>query len=345
MDNIRLMVKTDDHGTRQVSPVKMSEVAQLADVSLMTVSRALNSPEKLSPETLKKVLDVVAKTGYVPNLTALSLRSAKTRLIAVITPYFSGHFAEMIDTVSAVLTSKGYQVILGQTGYSAAQEAALVQAIIGRRPDGIILTGVEHSPEMRNLLIQSGIPIVETWDLTASPIDMLVGFSHEEISSAVCNYLVERGRKHIALISNNDPRALRRNDAFLATARNVGLETPFVKSMPFPLTHSKGRAAFADLLAEYSKMDAVYCSSDEGAMGVLTEAQIRGIAIPGDLSVVGTGDFDFAATLNPSLTTVRLGGAIIGTKAAQFILDRVEGRKVVSKILKVGISIIERQSS
>lgn len=337
------MVKTDK--TRHVSPVKMSEVARLADVSLMTVSRALNSPEKLSPETLRKVLDVVAETGYVPNLTAGSLRSAKTRLIAVFTPYFSGHFAEMIQTVSEALTSKSYQVILGQTEYSTLREADLVQAIIGRRPDGIIVTGVEHSPETRSLLIQSRIPVVETWDLTPTPIDMLVGFSHEEISSAVCNFLVARGRKNIALISNNDPRALRRNEAFLATARKIGLETPVVKSMPFPLTHGKARTAFAELLAEYSKMDAVYCSSDVGAMGVLTEAQVRGIAIPGDLAVVGTGDFDFAATLHPSLTTVRLGGAIVGAKAAQFILDRVEGREVVNKIVKVGISIIERQSS
>lgn len=325
--------------------VTIHDVAALAGVSLVTVSRAINDPRQLSAKTLAKVLAAVERTGYVPNISAGSLRSSRTRLIAAFVPNLQAHFASMIQAMTNRFAEHRYQVLMGQIGYSMEQEAAMLRTVVGRRPDGIVLTGVTHSPEARRLLADSGIPVVETWDLTSDPIDMLVGFSHEETSADVCRFLAGKGRRRLGIISGDDIRSVRRNDAFVATALGMGLALPFVLMVPAPTTHASGRMALAAMLAGRADIDAVYCSSDTLAMGVLTEARMQGIAVPQQISVVGSGDLDFAATLEPSLTTVRINGDLLGRAAADFIIDRLEGRPRAEKSVKLRLPIIQRNSA
>lgn len=186
---------------RRPRSVTVSDVARLAGVSAMTVSRAVNTPEQVPVATLKKVQDAVAKTGYVPNLLAGGLRSNKSRLVAALVPTLAGPvFMETIQALTAALAENGYQLMLGQSGYAGSREDDLLGAIIGRRPDGIVLTGIMHSIEGRRRLLAAGIPVVETWDLTPTPIDMLVGFSHTEVGRSVCDYLHSRGRRRLAVM-------------------------------------------------------------------------------------------------------------------------------------------------
>jgi LacI family gluconate utilization system Gnt-I transcriptional repressor len=340
-----LMANSSPKTNQNHSTVTIHHVARVAGVGRMTVSRAFNSPEKLAASTLKKVMDAVVLTGYVPNMTAGSLRSSRTRLIAAFVPTLSGLFGQMIQSLTNTAAENGYQVMLGQVGYSATKEADFIRAVIGRRPDGIVLTGTSHAPEVRRLLINSKIPVVETWEMTSSPIDMLVGFEHEENSIKVCEFLAAKKNKRIALVSGDDPRALRRNDAFVRVAHSLGLLAPVVITMPAPTNHASGRVALTALLEKDRRIDTVYCSSDHLAMGVLTEAHARGISVPKQLSVIGAGDLDFAASLSPSLTTVRFDGPLVGKLAVEFIVDRVEGREPSDKMVKLGCSIIEREST
>ena len=322
------------------------DVARVARVSIITVSRALNAPDLLSQATLKRVEDAIARTGYVPNLMAGGLRSSKSRLVAALVPTLLGQvFAELIHSLTESLATKGYQVMLGQIGYAESREDELLRAIIGRRPDGIVITGIVHSAEGRRRLLMSGIPIVETWDFTPTPIDALVGFSHERIGHDVCDYLVARGRRKLALISADDRRARLRQDGFLRAAARAGLSTPLVKLVPAPTTHANGRIGLSELLTLDRDIEAVFCSSDALAMGVLTEARTRGLAVPKSLAVIGFGDLDFAATLSPSLTTVRIDGTLMGKTAAEFIIDRAEGRTVIDRVVDIGFSVVEREST
>ena len=331
--------------------ITLSDVAKLAGVSAITASRALNKSAQVSPETLARVKEAVERTGYVPNMLAGSLASNRSRLVAAVVPTLSGPiFVETIESMTAALAERGYQLMLGQGGYANSREDALLDAIIGRRPDGIVLTGIMHSAEGRRRLIASGIPVVETWDLTPTPIDMLVGFSHERIGQAVAEFLQRRGRVRAATISGDDERAVRRRRAFDAAALAFGLapagagEVPGV-FVPAPTTIGSGRRALAELLAAHPDVDAVFCSSDLLALGVLIEAQSRGIAVPARLAVVGFGDIGFAADLHPALTTVRTDGAAIGRTAARFIVERAEGRPVSEPICDIGFTIVERDSA
>jgi LacI family gluconate utilization system Gnt-I transcriptional repressor len=330
--------------------ITLGDVARLAGVSPITASRALNTPEQVAKETLARVSEAVARTGYVPNRLAGGLASARSRLVAAVVPTVTGPvFMQMVESLTAALAESGYQLMLGQSGYTASREDALLDAIIGRRPDGIVLTGIMHSPEGRRRLLASGIPVVETWDLTPTPIDMLVGFSHTLAGAAVAQHLHARGRKRVALISGDDERAQRRNRGFIDEALRLGLARDaaeiVVRPVPAPTTLGSGRAALAQLLAQVPDLDAVFCSSDLLALGVLTEAAARGIAVPDRLAVVGFGDLAFAGDTHPALSTVRIDGGAIGRRAAQFIVDRAEGRAVGEKVIDLGFQVIQRATS
>jgi LacI family gluconate utilization system Gnt-I transcriptional repressor len=326
--------------------VTLHDVAKLAGVAPITASRALNTPNQVSAEVLRKVGDAVARTGYVPNLLAGGLASTRSRLVAAVVPTISGPvFLETVQSLTAALAEHGYQLMLGQAGYAGGREDALLEAIIGRRPDGIVLTGILHSTEGRRRLLASGIPVVETWDLTPTPIDMLVGFSHVEVGRAVAAYLHAKGRSRLAVVAGNDERAMRRTEAFQAATRALGLAEVRVVTVPAPTTLKSGREALAALLHQADDIDAVFCSSDLLALGVLTEARVQGVQVPRQLAVVGFGDLEFAADLDPALTTVHIKGGAIGRQAARFIVDRVEGRDVPERVIDIGFSIVERQSS
>jgi LacI family gluconate utilization system Gnt-I transcriptional repressor len=331
---------------RPRGPVTLHNVARLANVSAVTVSRALNEPGRVNKKTVQRVLEAVAQTGYVPNLLAGGLRSARSKLVAAIVPSISGGvFAETIQHLTGALARKGYQLLLGQSGFVEGGEDALLDAIIGRRPHGIVLTGIMHSAEGRRRLIASGIPIVETWDLTPTPVDMLVGFSHERLGDEVCRFLVRKGYRRIALISGDDMRARRRHEGFCRAAISENIAMPEVELVASPTNHQKGRLALARVLSRCPDIEAVFCGADALAMGVLTEAQVRGISVPSQLAVVGHGDLNFAATLHPSLTTVHIDYERMANEAAQFIFDRAEGRAIKNRVLDIGFSIVERESA
>jgi LacI family gluconate utilization system Gnt-I transcriptional repressor len=336
---------------RKSGGTTLRDVAALAGVAPITASRALNTPNAVSEQILKRVKLAVEQTGYVPNMLAGGLASRKSRLVAAVIPTISGNvFLEMVQSLTSSLAAYGYQLMLGQSGYEDSREDELLETIIGRRPDGVVLTGIMRSAQGRQRLLTSGIPVVETWDLTPNPIDMLVGFSHEKVGEAVARYLHARGKRRVATLSANDQRAKRRMKAFSDTAVALGMVLDGETEVPgwlvsAPTNVGMGRAGLRELLARYPDIDALFCSSDMVALGVLTEAQAQGIAVPGRLAVVGLGDLSFSRDLQPALTTVRIDGARIGATAAKFIVDRSEEREVRDGIIDIGFSIVERDSA
>lgn len=325
--------------------VTLHDVAKLAGVAPITASRAINTPGQVSEDVRKKVGDAIARTGDAPNRLAGGLASTRSRLVAAVVPTITGPvFLQTVQSLTEALAARGYQLMLGQSGYVGSREDALLEAIMGRRPDGIVLTGIMHSNEGRKRLLACGIPVVETWDLTPTPIDMLVLFARRPGPPSrrvpAC-----QGPSAPAVISGDDERAKRRREAFQAAAATLGLGQAPDVVVPAPTTLRSGRDALTELMQRRGEVDAVFCSSDLLALGVMTEARSRGIDVPGQLAVVGFGDLEFAADLHPALTTVRINAAEIGRQAAQFIVDRAEGLAVPSPVVDIGFSIVERESA
>ena len=331
---------------RSSGAITLRDVAKLAGVAPITASRVMNTPDQVSPEVRQRVLDAVQRTGYVPNRMAGGLASVRSRLIAAVVPStVMSVFMETIEALNSTLFDAGYQLMLGQSGYCADREELLLEAIIGRRPDGIFLTGIMGAGKGRTRLVASGIPVVETWDLTPTPIDMLVGFSHLDIGRAVAQFFVAKGRKRLALVTAEDERAARRAAAFAEAAEQAGLPPVHVVNVGAQRSLRSGRDALARLVHECPEADAVFCSSDLLAVGVATEARARQIAVPGRLAIMGFGDVPFVADMLPALSTVQINGAHIGRLAAQYLMDRAEGREVDPAVVQVDFSIVERDTT
>jgi LacI family gluconate utilization system Gnt-I transcriptional repressor len=320
----------------------LRDVAREAGVSLMTASRALSNPQLVSEPTIERVRQAAQVSGYVPNLIAGGLKSKRSKLVAGLVPIISvAQFLPTIRALTEALDAAGYQLILGQTGYDHAREERLVDAMLGRRPDGLVVTGLIRSARAREKLLRQRIPVVETWELGERAIDMAVGFSHVKVGSAVAGYFLTKGWSKVGIATGNDQRAAQRREGFVAV---MGRDVPTV-TVPAPSNVALGRQALCDLLAKDADLRAIFCSSDLLAQGVLIEAAARGLRVPEDLAVCGFGEADFAAYLRPSLTTVHIDGEKIGAMAAHLILKRCSGSPVEQPIIDVGFEIRERDST
>ena len=341
------LIKPSARGPRRGSGgITLDDVSKIAGVSAITVSRALNTPSRVTPETREKVRLAVESTGYVPNLLAGGLASNRSRLVAALVPTIAGPvFLETIQALTETLAGRGYQLMLGQSGYGESREDALIDAIVGRRPDGIVLTGIMRSDAGRRRLVASGIPVVETWDLTPAPVDMLVGFSHELAGAAAADYLFSRGYRRPAVVTGDDHRADLRRAGFAGRMAGLGVAEVPVFTVPAPTTLAGGREALRELRRRHPAIDALACSSDVLAHGAIIEAQSQGMTVPRDVAVMGFGDLSFARHAWPAITTVRIDGTGIGRLAAGFIADRAEGRAVGQPIVDIGFSLVERDSA
>lgn len=320
----------------------LHDVARVAGVSLITASRALSNPGLVSAKTIARVKQAATATGYVPNRVAGSLKSRRSMTVACLVPSISvAQFLPTVQVLTERLHAAGYQVILGQIGYDHAKEEDLIDTMLGRRVDGIVMAGLIRSSAVRQRVTQSGTPLVETWELSDRPADMVVGFSHLKVGSAVAGYFLARGWERVGIATGDDRRAGMRREGFLAA---WGRPVP-TATVPAPGRLELGRQALRELLAQDARLQAVFCSSDQLALGVLVEAAAQGLNVPGQLAVCGFGDADFAAHTEPSLTTVHVDGASIGRRAAELILERCRGEAVAEPVVDLGFRIVERAST
>lgn len=342
--------KTDiDSPAPRKAPVRAitkEDVARAAGVSHITVSRVINTPDKVSPDTRAKVESFIASMGYIPNMLAGGLASRRTRIIAAIVPTISHSiFAETVRGLSEQLSTQGYQLLLGQSNYSEETETNLVEAFIGRRVDGLVLTGVQHTTRTHQRLKAAGIPVVETWDLTRKPIDMLVGFSNLDAGRAMGDYLHQKGYRNMAFIGGEDPRGMARFTGMRDALRARKAKDPVHLTIPLGSFLNAGRESIKLLLKEHPKVDAAFFSNDVIAAGALMECVRHGIDVPGRIALAGFANLDIASEVTPSLTTVQISGHQIGLNAADMLLARLNERHVDEPICDLGYSIVMRDSA
>lgn len=334
---------------RRTAQVTMAEVAARAGVSPSTVSLYLRKPDAVAARSAQQVAKAIKDLGYVPNLMAGGLAAAGSRVVSIIVPSVrNAFFAETVSTLQSALSKAGLQVLLGHSDYSQTIEEALVRAALSWSPAAIVLTGLSHSETTRTLLQNARMPVIEMWELGAPPIDMVVGFSHREVGGTAARHLIHRGRKRLAFLGarlGEDRRAAQRADGFMATASEAGLPA-ILLNHPAPASPEAGAALLARLMDNHGDCDAVACSNDIVALGLLFEAERRGLRVPDQISVVGFGDLEFCASCNPSLTTIRPSGDIIGREVARLILDCLgkQGRPV-ERVLNTSHLLITRLSA
>jgi len=327
--------------------VKITDVAAAAGVAPMTVSRVLNTPERVSTATAGRVREAIERLGYVPNLLAGSLSSRRSRMIAAIVPNIgSPTFSDPIQAFTDVLAEAGYQVVLGLSGYAPGREEALLRTVLTRRPDGVLLTGAAHSPAVRRLLHDAGVPVVEIWDATDDPIDMLVGFDHAGLGAAVADCFAAAGHTDFVVLAADIPRASLRRQGFLRRVAELGHTVIAEPMLPTPSTITDGRLALRAIAPLLGPRTALFAASDHTAFGVIVEARALGIAIPDRLAVCGFGNYEISRGTDMPFTTVGFDGAEMGRIAAKGLLAQLSKVPLLSpRRILVPFEIIARAST
>ena len=327
--------------------VTMSTIGRLAGVSQVTVSRALSTPSKVSPQTLERIHEAIRQTGYVPNALAGALASRRSRLITALVPSITNIvYSSLLHGFSQILRNDGYQIMLAECGFDPEEEERLIATMLSRRPDGMLLTGIHHTPASRKMLMGADIPVVEVWDISETPIDVCVGFSHVAAGAAVGEFAGQQGHATALTITAADERAHRRRAAFAEAFTRTGGQNVVRVDCAGAASLGVGRGAFAQAVADHGfTHGVVFCSSDLLAHGVLIEAQAQGMAVPGQVAVIGFGDQDYAAAVEPALTTVKVDRDELGRVAAAQMQRRILGETLETSVIDLGFSIIRRASA
>lgn len=330
--------------------VRMVDVAKAANVSLMTVSRALSEPSKLSEETRRLVLETIKRIGYLPNHIASNLASARSNVVGQIVPSIQNSlYSHTIKGCSDVLRSAGMHLMLADSGYSLEEEEALIGTFMAQRVSGLILHNTVHTPHALELIRSAGIPVVETGDLTDNPIDISIGYSNFRAAREMTLYLAGRGYKSIGFVclaTRSNPRSRERLRGYYAALTALGRERDpnLVREVEGGLT--SGAHALVDIMNRVPAVDAIFFGGDVLAVGALFEAQRCNWKVPERIAIAGFDDLDILRHTVPRLTCLNLPRLEIGRRSAEALLQRIQsGEASMQSTLDLGFEIIQREST
>lgn len=333
-------------------PPTMRDVARLASVSTMTVSRALKSNTSVSGKTRERIRQAADELGYILNSNAASFASHRTGFVAVTIPSINNaNFAETITGLTEGLRASGLQILLGYTNYSKEEEETLVEQFLQRRPEAVVVTGGSHTDRCRRLLEKSGVPVVEIWDMPDDPIDEVVGFSNAAAAALMVDHFTGLGFSKIGFIggdTNRDTRGLDRRRGFISRLEALGLELHRnVAAGTPPVGMESGAIALEQLLTNWPDTQAVMCVSDLSAFGAICYCLRHAIKVPDNIAIAGFGAYDIAEMSVPSITTIDVEARKIGQMTASRIIERLNTKDVARTYLSNSISpkIILRESS
>jgi len=318
----------------------------------MTVSRTLHRPDRVSAATAKKVLASIQELGYRPNKQAGLLASGRSQLVAALIPNIaSPMFAESVQGLSDHLHESGLELMLAPTGYSIGREEQQLRAVMGWAPAAIVVTGRLHTAGARALLEEvraSNTPVIEWWDRRDSSRGSgfaQIGFDHRDAGVMMARHLLERGYRKLAYVDSGVPedfRAHERGEGFLeAVGVAGGLGTVYVAERLEPL--AAGRRML-QALCESGLPEALAFANDQLAAGAILQALELGISIPGQLAILGFGDFPIAAQLAGGLSTVWVPRYEMGAAAARTLLAAL-AQDPVPDLPSLEPTIVQRAST
>ncbi|MBT2187804.1 LacI family DNA-binding transcriptional regulator [Sphingobium sp. H33] len=324
----------------------MHEVAELAGVSRMTVSRALNHPEKVKEKVRQRVFDAVSQLGYVHNHLARSLSSSKSNVIGLVLPSLENSiFSATVKAISDVLRPAGFQLMLAESSDDPKDEEIVISNFLAQRVAGLVLHSTRHSPAAIRMLRGANVPVVENGDMPVDPIDMVVSYSNRAAAKAMTLHLARMGYSKIGFASLANPRATERQLGYLDALAEAGLAPDPRRIVNVSRGFGGGAEAIAHIEHVAPDTDALFCAGDVLAVGALLECNRRGWAVPGRLAIASFDDLDLLRHVNPAITALRLPRAEIGRRSAEMLLARIFEREIPVQSVDLGFEIVQRASS
>jgi LacI family transcriptional regulator len=310
--------------------VTMSDVAQEAGVSLMTVSRVINNKGEISSETKKRVQEVIEKLGYRPSGIARSLAGGQTYTIGLVVPDIANpYFSGMAHGVAEVAYSEDFSVLLCDCEENPERELAMIAVLEEKRVDGVVLAAPRAPTEkLLPLLAQHSNAVIVNRLFDSVNISIALGYVGNDDKTGgymVMRCLLENGHTSIGFLAG--PRtsygSYRRSQGYVEALKEFNLEykTEYIRHCP--PTVEAGRETAIQLLHEHPEISALFCFNDLVAIGALQCCQAIGRKVPRDMAIIGYDDIPMASWVTPPLTTCRVTFEEMGRLATQLLINHI----------------------
>jgi len=332
--------------------VNLKKLAEELNLSIATVSRALNDRYDIAQATKDRVRELANKLNYEPNPYASSLRRQKSKTIGVVIPEVANHFFSLaINGIEEVARDNNYHVLIYLTHEEYQREAAIVRLLAGGRVDGVLLSVASKSPNLGHLdlLRERGIPLVFFDRVYDDMATAKVTTDDHDSGYKATRHLLDAGCRTIAHLTLAGSLSItrRRMQGYIDALRDHSL--PFNESLVMHAQHSKSHdvQTIQDLLSQRPDIDGIFASVESLAMCSYEACRNLGRSIPGDIKVIGFSNLDMAALLNPPLTTITQPAYTIGKEAAKILFQAVTKNRPISSghSLELKSELIAREST
>ncbi|MGD1884895.1 MAG: LacI family DNA-binding transcriptional regulator [Paracoccaceae bacterium] len=302
----------------------MHDVARIAGVSQMTVSRVMRGTGYISKDVRNDVVKAAREIGYVHNRLAGGNATYDNPIVGVVVPTMQNRvFTEVLSGVNEALNESGLRPVFGVSEYSLETEEDLVFDLLSWRPRGLILPGLEHTASLRKIIAQTGVRVAEIMDIDGDPISACFGFSHAKAGEDMAKHLIERGYRTFGYVGSQggaDLRATKRFDAFSRVIREAGASLVFNRSPEGATSMEVGRQITDEVLGQPNPPGAVYYANDDLAAGGIMHCLAEGISIPKQIALAGFNGLGFLSALPKLLTTTVTPRFEIGKAAASWLM-------------------------
>ncbi|RAJ15012.1 LacI family DNA-binding transcriptional regulator [Olleya aquimaris] len=332
--------------------ITLKDIANHFNVSISTVSKALNDSPEISKTTSEEIKAYAKEKNYTPNFNALSLKNQRTKTIGIIIPnMLNYYFAQVLKGIEKTATSKGYKIITCISNESHQKEVETIEMLSTGVVDGFILSVAEETEAKKEYdhfisSMDKEIPLV-MFDRVVEDIDCDKVITNDFMASVnAVNYLKNKGCKKIAFVAANMDLSVGklRYDGYLAGLKNNNLEKDDTIIITTHEMYYKNHEAVVKPLFNQT-FDAIIASNESVAIAALKIAQEKGIKIPNEVSVLAFSNGILARHSNPRLSTISQHGEIIGEKAATLLIDKLENKITTTTSETVETDIVLRESS
>ncbi len=326
--------------------MSIQKIAQLAGVSVATVSRVLNNSDTVKAKNRERVLQAIKEANYQPNLLARQLRTSRSFMILVMVSNIANPFcAEVVKGIEEQAEKNGYRILLCNSGSDIERSRSGLSLLTGKMVDGIItMDAFTRLTELAALI--GDAPWVQCAEYADAGAVSCVGINDVDASQHVVSRLADGGRQRIALI-NHDlsykyARLRERGYKSVLHLRDLSYQAIEYAS---DLSAAAGMAAMTRLLAAEPRPDAVFAVSDTLAAGALRAIEKAGLRIPQDIAVVGFDGTELSEMVSPPLSTIKQPSRDIGRKAVDLLLNKIDNPDAPTERVMMNWRFISRASS
>jgi len=330
-----------DHSSKKRANLR--DVAKLAEVSVATVSRVLNTPAVVSDKTRELVQEAINALHFVPSAAARAINSGRTRIAGALVPTLDNAiFAKFLAALETKLGEQGLSLIVATTEGDPDIEAEKAQGLVDVGVEALIVSGITHSQEFDELIARTRLPAIATSYFDETYYLPTIGYDNASASRMALQFLHSLGHKEIAVIHGPE----KNNDR--TRARLAGLKSPVpevvIHTFDTEISLEGGSHAVQEILEHKPSFSAILCLSDVLALGALFELQRRKVRLPEDISLMGIDDLPSSSFTVPEISTIHLPVTKMGELTAEAVVQWIENQTIPKPQL-IEASLIVRRST